>query len=78
MIQLPKIENSNAGQVVTEYVMILCFVMAVLATTKIKIDGTGHLDMSGQVADSKTIMEMMSESFTVWMQDILIIVSLPS
>lgn len=74
---LLKKDMSRSGQVVTEYVMILTFVVAVLAVTKIKVTITGELDLSGS-AGSKTIMETMSDSFTVWMQDIMIIIALPS
>lgn len=69
---------SKAGQVVVEYVMILTLVVAVLALTKIKITATGSLDLSGQATGSMTIMEKLSESFTVWVRDMFIIVSLPS
>lgn len=69
---------SKSGQVVTEYVMILTFVVAALATTKMKITAGGRLDLTGSDPESKTVMQTMSDSFTVWMQDILIIVALPS
>ena len=69
--------SSRSGQVITEYVMILSLVVAALATTRIKIDGAGNIDFSGQPG-SRTIMQAMSDSFTVWIRDILIVVSLPS
>ncbi len=69
--------KSKMGQVVAEYVMILTFVFAALATTNLKIDSNGNLDI-GDSPTSKTIMETLSNSFTVWMKDILIIISLPS
>ncbi len=68
----------KSGQVVTEYVMILTFVVIALATTKMKISSTGQLDLTGTDASSKTIMQTMSDSFTFWMQDIMIIIALPS
>ncbi|MCX6124818.1 MAG: hypothetical protein NTV34_08725 [Proteobacteria bacterium] len=67
----------SPGQVVAEYVMILTFLVAALATTKLKISATGDLDLSAS-AGSVTLMEKLSQSFTVWMRDILLIVSLPS
>lgn len=70
--------HRKRGQVVAEYVMILTFVFGLLATAKIKISAGGDLDLSGRDPHSKTIMDTMSHSFTVWMQDILIIISLPS
>ncbi len=72
-----KNKKHKAGQIITEYVMILSFVFVALATTKIKIDSTGNLDLSGK-SGSKTIMDTMSDSFTTWMRDILIIISLPT
>ena len=69
--------HSTSGQVVAEYVMILSFVVAVLATTKIRISATGQLEFNDSPG-SVTIMQKLSSSFTIWMQDILIIVSLPS
>lgn len=68
----------RSGQVVVEYVMILSLVVAALAVAKIRISPLGELDLSGQHADSKTIMERLSASFTVWMQDMYIIIALPS
>ena len=71
-------KNSRmSGQVVVEYVMILTLVVAALATTKIKVDTFGNIDVSGKPG-SKTVMELLSQSFTLWMQDMLIIISLPS
>lgn len=72
-----QLHSSKAGQVVVEYVMILTIVVAALATTKLKVDTFGDLDLSGKPG-SKTIMESLSNSFTVWMSDMLIILSLPS
>ena len=70
--------SRRSGQVVVEYVMILTLVVAALAVTKIRISPLGEVDLSGQSADSKTIMEKLSASFTVWMQDMYIIIALPS
>ena len=70
--------QKRSGQVVAEYVMILTFVVAALATTKMKVSADGSLDLAGTDPSSKTIMKTMSDSFTIWMQDILIIVALPS
>lgn len=73
-----KLNKMKSGQVVVEYVMILTFVVVALATTKMKITATGQLDLTGQDASSKTIMQTMSDSFTFWMQDMMIIIALPS
>lgn len=70
--------QKRSGQVVTEYVMILTFVVAALATTKMRITASGELDLAGTDPSAKTIMKTMSDSFTIWMQDILIIIALPS
>ena len=87
-------KSSRSGQVVTEYVMILTIVVAALAVTKLKVDtkngGVQYCDRDldlMRAADKnsacsgteyKTIMKSLSDSFTVWMQDMLIIISLPS
>jgi len=72
-----KLGRLKCGQVTTEYILILTLVVAVLATAKIKVTPSGQLDLSGG-SDSKTIMESLSQAFTVWMQDMFIILSLPS
>lgn len=71
-------KTRKSGQVVTEYVMILTFVVAALATSKMKITAAGALELTGSDPSSKTIMKTLSDSFTIWMQDILIIIALPS
>lgn len=68
----------KSGQVVTEYILILTFVVIAISTTKIKIDAVGNIDFSGTKTDSKTVLELMSRSFTVWMEDILVVIALPS
>jgi hypothetical protein len=62
-----KRHQTRSGQVVTEYLMILTFVVCALASAKIQIG-----------PNNETIMTHLSAAFTVWTQDILIIISLPS
>jgi hypothetical protein len=73
----PKRRQAKSGQIVAEYLMILLFVCALLATTKIRIDTLGNIVVE-ETPDSKTILEHLSDSFSIWFQDILIIVSLPT
>lgn len=80
----PKMFSDRKGQVVTEYIMILTIVALALVVTKIKIGPGGTLntcqnqESEACTSEYKTIMERMSDSFTIWMQDIFIIISLPS
>jgi hypothetical protein len=69
--------SCKSGQVVAEYVMILSFVFLVLAATKFKVDVLGQVDFENKPG-SKTIMEHLTESFSIWMSDMLIIISLPT
>lgn len=58
--------------------MILTFVVTVLATVKIRVTPAGDLDLSGGDPSSETIMRKLSKSFTVWLQDIMIVIAFPS
>lgn len=62
-----KSRQTRSGQVVTEYLMILTFVVSALALAKVPVG-----------ANNDTIMAHLSKAFTVWTQDILIIISFPS
>jgi hypothetical protein len=67
----------ESGQVVTEYVLILTLVFTALVMTKLKVTTYGTVTISADPND-KTIMETLSNSFTIWMRDMMVIISLPS
>lgn len=74
--------QTRGGQVVTEYLMILTFVVLLLTAAKVKIGGGDAMVCPETDATCKsgglTVMEHMSKSFTIWMKDIFIIISFPS
>ncbi len=74
--------QARNGQVVTEYLMILTFVVLLLTAAKVKIGGGNAVVCpetdSACKSGGLTVMEHMSKSFTIWMKDIFIIISFPS
>lgn len=76
--------KNKRGQVVAEYVMILTIVVMSLIITRVKIGPLGGYDICQETSDTpceveyKTIMERLSDSFTIWMQDIFVVLSLPT
>jgi uncharacterized membrane protein len=73
-----QLRKKRSGQVVTEYVMILSFVFIALVVAKLPVTESGSIDITGQSQNTKTILEVLSKSFSMWMQDIVIIMSFPS